>query len=199
MKTSVSLKVLSLFCVLTCGMCLSCGSPEDKKSGDTSTTFNNDPVAPANPGMNDQFSSVPESGTVSNDSVYLSGSYILFFGPSSEEVQMFEEKGNMPPGYMELINAADNLRRQMEDTLTAMRVPLDFSYSEASTVCITMEDGGRMYFNRRNLKFPAGMIMMDGMQPPAIRSANNTIQDYYRYVKDFFVNIDFPDSANPNV
>ncbi len=141
----------------------------------------------------EEVDSTPEPGIESNDTIYLSGNYILFFGPSDAEIQMQLDEGTVPPGYNDLIIASDKLSKQMIDTLTSINYPVKYSYSEASIVCITMNEGNRMYFNRRNLKFPAGMIMMDGMQPPAIRSSNSIIQDYIRFVKEYFVNIDFPE------
>jgi hypothetical protein len=196
MKITDRRGLLGVLCSILVGF-LSCGSPVEKEGDDNKTNAITNETGQAT-SINTDIKGLPVPGMESNDTVYLSGSYILFFGPTTDEMNSMVAEGNVPPGYNDLIVESDRLRRSMQDTLSVMDLSIGLSYSEASIVCITMDEGNRMYFNRRNLKFPSGMIMMDGMQPPAIRSSNSTLHDYMQFVRNYFVNVTFPETDKPN-
>jgi len=129
------------------------------------------------------------SGTERNDTIFISGNFILFYYPSDNEDQLLSFNNTQPPGFENMISEFKGMSKLVFDSLRTLDLPINSAITNSSNFCITMDEGNQMYFNRSSLKFPVGIIMMDGLQPPVIRSGNHTQNDYFHFIKSYFVSV----------
>jgi hypothetical protein len=149
------------------------------------------------PSVSKKYTNIEEPGTTRNDTIYISGKYILFYGPSNEELTQLNASGELTSDFEAQVVEFDRLHKPIIDSLLSANSNINSSFTSHPLVCITMEVGSKMYFNIKDLKYPMGMIIMDGMQLPKIYSGNNTIGGYNKIIKEYFISSS-PLSVNNN-
>ncbi len=147
---------------------VSCNSSSDKEH-QTDNTNANPPVAAVD--------SFPASGTLSGDSIFVTGKYVLFFG-TDEQIK----------------DPADQAAiTQFKETATAVidsingKGKLKASYCVVNYIVVNSRGNSKMVISRTYFKEKTGMIMLDGNQPPEIRKGVLTATEYHAALAKFFM------------
>ena len=133
-------------------------------------------------------SDIEVPGTNRNDSIYISGNYILFYGPSEKDIDKIINSNNTSSGLEESILEFHQTIQPIIDSLMELNGSIKSSFTTERTICISMDLGNKLYFNRNSLKYPFGLIIMDGAQLPIIQSGNISSERILTIIKRFFVN-----------
>ncbi len=128
-----------------------------------------------------------DPGEERNDSVFIIGKYILFFGPSSIELENIYSSTDIPPGFESKVKQFTQSYTPVLDSLQSTNTSIPSSFSSAATISIKMNNGSKMYFNRKDLKSTVGMIVSDGQQPPVIITNANNKEDIESGIKKYFI------------
>jgi len=117
---------------------------------------------------------IPEAGSLSGDTINLSGKYVLFFGPSSGPAQEQAESREfrvISETLIDSVNSIGNIK-----TL----------YSEVGHFRIYSADGSSMIISKSALRTTVGVLMTDGHQPPSIKKGPVPAAEYLGKIKEYF-------------
>ena len=120
----------------------------------------------------------PESGTVKSDTIFLSGKFVLFYGPDSASFS----SQKIP---------ADSLkyfRQTSEILMDSLRQYTGISawYSTVSFFKIFNDDGSDMVISRKSLKYETGVLVGDGLQTPTIKTGIKSPEENLGFIKKYF-------------
>ena len=121
--------------------------------------------------------SFPASGTLSGDSVFVSGKYVIFFG-TDEQIK--------DPAEQAAITQFKEIATAVIDSINA-KGNLAASYTVVNHIVVNNRGNSRMVISRTYFKEKTGMIMMDGSQPPEIRKGFLTGAEYHAALAKFFM------------
>ena len=121
--------------------------------------------------------SFPPSGTLSGDSIFASGRFVVFFGtdevikdPAEQEaITQFKETAT---AVIDSINSQGNLKA---------------AYCVVNHIVVNNRGNSRMVISRTYFKEKTGIIMMDGNQPPEIRKGVLSTAEYHAALAKYFM------------
>ncbi len=116
---------------------------------------------------------IPESGSVTGDTINLNGQFVLFYGPEEKS------KDETLVKYMETITVI------MDSLKIAGNLP--FAYTTVSNMRIYNRDGSAMIISRSGFNENKGVLIMDGLQPPTIKKGMLTLPEYHQLIKKYFL------------
>ena len=117
----------------------------------------------------------PESGSVSGDTITLSGRFILFYGPSEKKISGSLIDRDAVTGFYSLA----------EEIINSYTSPNDIyaGYATVSNVRIFNKTSPRpVIINLGTFTEPAGLIISDGLQPAAIVKGFKTKEEYLKHI-----------------
>lgn len=135
------------------------GQPENKTSGGAA------------------LSTLPESGSLSGDTLNINGKFVLFFGPVETK------EGQKTPA--DQIMAFKATSAALIDSL-ATKTDIKAVYSTAAFFRIYTNNGSKMIISKSALNEEAGLLMNDGNQPPTIKKGIQTSNEYYKQIRQYF-------------
>jgi hypothetical protein len=119
---------------------------------------------------------VPGVGTLTGDTLNISGKLVLFFGPAD----------SAGIGQPEAIRNYQDLTSQLIDSLSA-KSGINALYSTAGYFRIYTSKGTAMVISKSALESETGILMTDGAQPPTIRKGTFTESEYHHHIKSYFL------------
>ncbi|MBL7915755.1 MAG: hypothetical protein JNL49_11985 [Bacteroidia bacterium] len=121
--------------------------------------------------------SFPPSGTLSGDSIFVSGRYVLFFG-TDEQIKDPAEQAAITQFKETAAAVIDSINRQGN---------LQATYCVVNHIVVNNRGNSRMVISRTYFKEKTGIILMDGNQPPEIRKGVLTAPEYHAALAKFFM------------
>jgi hypothetical protein len=121
--------------------------------------------------------SFPPSGTLSGDSIFVSGKYVLFFG-TDEQIKDPTEQAAITQFKETAAAVIDSINNQGN---------LKATYCVVNHIVVNNRGNSRMVISRTYFKEKTGIIMMDGNQPPEIRKGVLSATEYHAALAKFFM------------
>ncbi len=122
--------------------------------------------------------SIPAFGTVTGDTIHLSGKFVLFYAPDEKSFESQKLERDSLEFFLAMSQALiDSLKSHPE---------INTGYTSAALFKIYTSNGSPMIITRSALRLKTGFLVGDGMQPPAIKTGINTAAENYAFIKKFF-------------
>lgn len=114
----------------------------------------------------------PKPGSINGDTINLSGKFVLFYGPENELADSISKN------FKELSNVIiDSLTRTGD---------LNVAYTSVSNFKVYSKNGSPMIISTEGFIEKTGILVMDGLQPPAIIKGVKPASDYHALIKKYF-------------
>jgi len=127
---------------------------------------------------------IPLAGTETGDTIFISNQYVLFYSPSTAELQDLKSAAAFDDLDL-MLNEFEKVSGIIKDSLDKAG-DLKFSFTSKRFFKIYTRTGTSMIMNKMYLKQPVGMVMTDGLQPPVTRYGVLPASEYHKALKEFF-------------
>ena len=122
---------------------------------------------------------IPETGKVNGDTIFLSGKFVLFYGPDSTSFMAQKIPADSLAYFRQMsLSLMDTLKQYPE--IRAM-------YSTVSYFKIFLQSGSDMVISRKSMVYQTGVLAGDGLQPPTMKTGIHSTAVNMEFIKKYFM------------